>query len=135
MLVAQSVVCLLQASSDARLQNLGGCYIEQSLSSLWILFRVNFLNQEESILVKGLPSTSLIFNDVYPYIHIDLAAHSVDLITPAVFQFMLPNYLIIPNQYHIPLVQCYCQGFLVISSFFPQCLCLGHISSNFEGFS
>ena len=63
---------------------LGGCYLKQPCSNLLILFRVNPFNQEESILVKGLPSTSLIFDDVHWHIHIDLIAHRVYFVTPMV---------------------------------------------------
>ena len=90
----------------------------------------------EAVMVPDLQTRSAQDGTPSPHkANIELAAHSVDLITPVVFQFMLPNYLIIPNQYHIPLVQYYCQGLSVISLFLPQCLHLGHILSNFEIFS
>ena len=63
---------------------LGGCYLKQPCSNLFILFRVNPFNQEESILVKGLPSTSLIFDDVHWHIHVDLITQCVYFITPMV---------------------------------------------------
>ena len=62
MLAPQSVVCLLH-TSDVELRNLSGWMLP--CSDLLILFRVNPFNQEELILVKGLPSTSLILDDVH----------------------------------------------------------------------
>ena len=63
---------------------LGGCYLKQPCSDLLILSRVNPSNQEESISVKGLPSTLLIFDDVHWHVHIDLITHRVYFITPMV---------------------------------------------------
>ena len=85
--------------------------------------------------MKGLPLTLLIFNGIHRHIHIDLVAHCVNLITPVVFQLPLPNKLVIADKYNIPLVQCNCQGFLVIPPFLPQCLHLSHVLSYSEGFS
>ena len=63
---------------------LGRCYLKQPHSDLLILFRVNPFNQEESISVKGLPWTLLIFNDIHWHVHINLVTHHVYFITPMV---------------------------------------------------
>ena len=63
---------------------LGGCYLKQPCSNLLILFRIDPFNWEELILVKGLPSTWLIFDDVHWHFHINLITHSVYFITPMV---------------------------------------------------
>ena len=72
---------------------LGGCYIKQPYSNLQIHFRIR-VNFGEGFAfteidpspksVKGLPLTSLIFDDIHRYIHINLVAHGVYLITPVV---------------------------------------------------
>ena len=63
---------------------LGGCYFKQPSCNLTVLFRIDSFNEEESIPVKGLPSTSLILDDVHWHVHVDLVAHSVYLIIPMV---------------------------------------------------
>ena len=56
---------------------LGGCYFKQPSCNLMVLSRIDSLDKEESILVEGLPSTSLILDDIHWHIHIDLITNSV----------------------------------------------------------
>ena len=50
---------------------LGGCYFKQPNCNPTVMFRIDSFNKEESILVKGLPSTFLILDDIHQHVHID----------------------------------------------------------------
>ena len=80
----QWCTCFIHLSMWDFAAYLDGCYFKQPSCNLMVLFGIYSFNKEESIPVKGLPSTSLILNDVHWHIHINLIAHSVYFITPMV---------------------------------------------------